>query len=527
MLLSVESIEKSYGSENLFSRISFTIHEGHKIALVGKNGAGKSTIMKIISGLEDADSGEVKISNGKKIAYLPQEIKSDDGRTGIEYIQDDVELLPHQFIPILDGLGVSQEIANKKLSDMSGGQQTKILLTRFLLEPADILLLDEPTNNLDIPSLLWLETFLAQLKKAMVIISHDIVFLDTVANRVFELKDGELNIERGTYSDYIDRKEKDFAKQKREYKIYMEKVAQLEGNIKDIQSKGDVIDDFEMSDNDKQSADHGKDRASSSQGRVSTIKNRIKRLDKIDKPFVEDPFTLNIEPRSLEGVNIRAEDLVAGYNDGLRVGPISFEIKHGDRMCFMGENGAGKSTVLKTIIGNISPIEGDVFVGEGVLFGDLLQHHERADRTMNATDFFIQETKTTNERAIHLLKRSGFSEQNLNQAIGGLSSGMRSRLLFAVFIALGTNVLILDEPTNHLDMEGVIALKELLKDYKGIVFIVSHNRWFLENLEIGVYYNVENGHIDRIKDFDIYIKNAHSRAESLIKKIKRVSHIFS
>lgn len=527
MLLSVQSIEKRYGAESLFSHLSFTIDEGHKVALVGKNGVGKSTIMKIIAGLESADSGDFFLSNNKKLSYLPQEVKSNDTRTGVEYIQDGIDLLAHQFVPVLEGLGLSEKVANQKLLDMSGGQQTKVLLTRFLLEPADILVLDEPTNNLDIPSLLWLETFLTASKKAMIIISHDLVFLDTVVNRVFELKDGKLNIERGTYSDYIDRKKKDFAKQKREYKAYMEKVAQLEGNIKSIQSKSESIDEFEAPDSDKQGASYVQDRASSSQGRVSTIKNRIGRLDKVDKPFEEDPFELEIEPSSLEGANIRAENLVAGHKEGLKVGPISFEFNPGDRICLMGMNGVGKSTLLQTIVGNIKAIEGEIIIGDGVLFGDLLQQHERADRTMKAVDFFINQTKSNTEKAIHLLKRSGFSEENLKQSIGGLSSGMRARLLFAVFVALGTNVLVLDEPTNHLDIEGVIALKDLLSRYKGAVILVSHNRWFLEDLEIGTFYNIENGKLERIKDFDLYIKSAHSRANDMIKKIKRVSHIFA
>jgi len=174
MFLSVQSLEKRYGDAVIFSDISFTLDEGHRVALVGKNGAGKSTIMKIIAGIEEQDSGSINITKGRKIAYLPQEIKSSDERTGIEYIQEGSDLKPHIYFPILDGLGISKEIAEQKLVDMSGGQQTKILLTKFLLNPSDILLMDEPTNNLDIPSLLWLENFLASSQKAMIIISHDL-----------------------------------------------------------------------------------------------------------------------------------------------------------------------------------------------------------------------------------------------------------------------------------------------------------------------------------------------------------------
>ncbi len=523
MLLSVQSLEKRYGSEVVFSDISFTLDEGHKVALVGKNGAGKSTIMKIISGGEEPEAGSVTVTGGRKIAYLQQEVKQSDERTGIEYIQDGIDLQPHQFFPILEGLGVPQKVAEQKLVDMSGGQQTKILLTRFLLEPSDILLLDEPTNNLDIPSLLWLERFLASSKKTMIIISHDLVFLNTVANRVFELKDGSLTVERGTYGDYIERKKKEFARQMKEYALYLQKVRQLEQAKRNLQSKGEKIDTIEASDSDKMAADAVRDRASAGQSGVKAIERRIQRLEKVEKPFEEDPFMLNIRARNTDGdIEITAKDVVAGYEDGVHIGPVSFTVKIGNRVCMMGMNGAGKSTLLKTITGVLKPLDGAVTVTDGVLFGDLMQQHERADRDEKSIDFFIHQTGSDHERGMHMLKQSGFTDQMIQQRIEGLSSGMRARLLFAVFMALGVNVLILDEPTNHLDIEAVAALKEMLKVYTGTVLLVSHNRWFLEEMKIDVFYDIADGSVQRIKDFDGYIAEANTRAERMVKRLKRV-----
>ena len=172
------------------------------------------------------------------------------------------------------------------------------------------------------------------------------------------------------------------------------------------------------------------------------------------------------------------EDLVFGYEGKKILGPGSFSIKPGERVCLMGMNGQGKSTILKTISGNIPPISGSLSVSEGIVFGDLMQQHERADRDSTAIDFFIQQTKRDTEHTLHLLKQAGFTEQSMHQKIEGLSSGMRARLLFAVFISLGVNVLLLDEPTNHLDMEGVRALKEMIRSIMGAVILVSHNRWF-------------------------------------------------
>ena len=170
----------------------------------------------------------------------------------------------------------------------------------------------------------------------------------------------------------------------------------------------------------------------------------------------------------------------------------------------------------------IPPLKGTVTRTDGIILGDLLQQHERADRGEKALDFFMEQTKSNFEEATHMLKRAGFAEQTMQQEIGGLSSGMRARLLFAVFITLGVNVLLLDEPTNHLDIEAVTALKEMLKTYTGIVLLVSHNRWFLEELDIGVCYEIAGGEMKRIKSFEAYVKSAQDRAKQMTTQLKRI-----
>ena len=462
------------------------------------------------------------ITSGRTLSYLPQEIADDDTRTGVAYIQDGTDLQPHQFFPILKGLGVSQETADQKLSVMSGGQQTKILLARFLLEPSDILLLDEPTNNLDIPALLWLEEFLASSKKAMIIISHDLTFLNTVTNRVFELKNGTLSIERGTYGDYLERKKKEFDRQMKEYLHYTEEVKRLEASSRAAEKQVEEGDALELSDSDKYIARAGMEKASASQRRGKMLKRRIKRMKEVEKPFEEEPFTLALEAKQGEGdIEIVLEEAVAGYKDGIAIGPLSLNIQTGDRLCLLGMNGEGKSTVLKTITGIIPPLKGTVTKTDGIILGDLLQQHERADRGEKALDFFMQQTERNFEEGMYMLKRAGFAEHTMQQEIGGLSSGMRARLLFAVFIALGVNVLLLDEPTNHLDMEAVTALKEMLKTYTGIVLLVSHNRWFLEELEIGTCYEIAEGAMKRIKSFEAYVKSARDRAKQMTTQLQR------
>ena len=525
MLLNATSLEKRYGSETLFTDVSFTIDEGHRIALVGRNGAGKSTLMKLLAGLEESDTGSVTVTNGRRLAYLPQETAPDDDRTGTGYITDGSGIRPHQFFPVLEGLGVPQSVAERPLNVMSGGERTKILLTRFLLEPSDILLLDEPTNNLDIPSLLWLESFLSSSKKAMVIISHDLVFLNRVANRVFELKDGSLAVERGTYGEYLERKKKEFARKMKEYKAYTAEVSRLEGNIASIRRKGERIDGTESSDADKRLAGARRDRASSGQKSTKTLERRIERMEEAEKPFREEPFTLTVEPEKTESpVEIEAEEVVAGYGDGPSVGPVSFRVKAPERFCFMGMNGAGKSTVLRTVIGAIPERSGAVSRTEGVRIGDLMQQHERLRGDAEVFDFFIGETGADAQRALHMLKRAGFTDGTMKRTVSGLSSGMRARLLFAVFSALKVNTLVLDEPTNHLDIEAVTALKDLLGSYTGIVLLVSHNRWFLEGLSVTSYYEIADGKMRRISDFDAYLKEVKAQADAMVKRLRRTLH---
>ena len=521
MLLSVQSLEKRYESGTVFSGVTFTLEEGHRIALVGKNGVGKSTILKIVAGMKNPDTGSVTVTKGKRIAHLPQEVRREDKRTGEEYLVE-ASLLPHQYIPVLEGLGVSQETVTQPLVHMSGGQQTKILLARFLLEPSDILLLDEPTNNLDIPSLLWLESFLASSKKAMIVISHDLVFLNKVANRVFELRDGGLTIERGTYGDYIERKKKEVARKMKEYRLYRQKIAQLEQVKQDLQEKGGKIDAKQSSDSDKQAADWRIDRASRGQKGVKVLKRRIERMEKVEKPVEDEPFVLKIPVRGKGDVEVKTTDLFVGYDDKKSVGPLTLTIKQGDKLCFMGQNGVGKSTLLKTLVGALDPVEGSVSMTEGVVFGDLMQQHERINARKPVLAFFTEQARCTEERGMHLLKQAGFTDQMVLQNVLDLSSGMRARLLFSIFVVQGVSVLVLDEPTNHLDIEGVAALKELLKEYTGSVLLVSHNRWFFEELQIDLFYKIEDGGVTRIQDFEGYVQEAQARAEVMVKRLRRV-----
>ncbi len=524
MILSINSIEKQYGTHTLFKNISLTVDEGHKVALVGRNGVGKSTLLKIIAGEVEQDSGTVQIAKGKTVSYLSQEIDINEKRTPIEFIQDfkDGDIPEHLIYMVFDGLGISQKDAAKSIEYLSGGQKTKILLTRLLLGKADLFLFDEPTNNLDVPSLIWLEKFLSQSKKSMIIVSHDITFLNNVANRVFELEDGVCSESRGTYKDYLERKEKEIRRKTEEYKLQQLEIQKLEGKIVDAGSNKKEVEQFKAKDKDKFASGFKAQKAESSMGNIRSVKRKLEKMERVEKPFEDDEFAIEIFPKNMDSdLSIEIDELLAGYKDGISVGPFSLSLKLGSKICIMGMNGSGKTTLLKTITGEKKPISGSIDITKGITFGDFMQQHERVNRDKTVIDFFMKETKLTDERAYNILKKFGISEETFNQKTGGLSAGTRARLLFAVISALGVNVLILDEPTNHLDIEAVEALKELLKVYPGIVILVSHNRWFLENIKINNFYEVTEGKVEKISDMEVYLKESEKRANLIINRLKR------
>ena len=525
MLLEFSKVSKSFGDHTLFTNISFRIDEGHKVALVGANGAGKSTMLKMIAGIEESDAGTITISKGRNVAYLPQEVDLNSDMDGLSYIQDSAEgpFQEHMIYAILSGLGIDQNKLSQPLNSMSGGQQTKILLTKLLLEKSNILLLDEPTNNLDISSILWLEKYLSTVKKALLVVSHDIYFLNKVADRFIEIDKQAMtiNTNRGSYIDYIERKIKEDARQLGEYKRQTKQLDNLREKIKDTKDSFDSTQSkVQNKDNDKIARGARADTASSSMKEVRKLEKQLSRIDRIDKPFDEEEFSMAMHPKNTEDSDIELEDVMTGYTD-FPVGPVDLNIPYGHRVCLIGPNGSGKSTLLKTITKDLKAEKGSVKIGEGVVFGDMMQRHERADRDKTVSELFAQETRASNEKIFHMLSKYGIPQHLAEHKVGALSAGTRARILFAIFAVLGVNVLVLDEPTNHLDMEAIEALVRLLEEYTGTVILVSHNRWFVEKIKVDKWYEVSAGEISEIEDFTSHIKNSARQAESMLKKLAR------
>ena len=505
--------------------LRLAVDEKQKIALVGKNGAGKSTFLKIIANIIDEYEGEVKLTNNRTIAYLPQDVPFDTHTSGLEYIQEGMDTPPHIVAQVLTGLGVPNDVVKRPFIEMSGGQRSKVLLTKFLLQKTDILLLDEPTNNLDIQSIIWLENFLKASSKAMIIISHDITFINNVTNKVAEItQEGTLQTSRGTYGDYLERQEKEFAKQRAEYKKYQVKKLQIEQQIDSIQDKAQLIKEYTKRDNDKMAGDRKKGGAEKGMQEVQVLRSKLDQLTKEELPVEIEPLTITMNPTIEENIIIEAEEVIAGREGGITIGPLSFFLKPGSRICIMGENGSGKSTLLNTILGTKKLISGNIQVGSQVIFGDVMQEHNRTFVDESLLTFFMSETKANETEAHNTLQKYGIAYDTFNDSVKNLSTGTRARLLFAIFSLTHPNTLILDEPTNHLDIESVRALKLFLKEFKGIVILVSHNRWFIDSMHIDTFYEVYNGAVKKIEDFHTFVEVSQKRSLKMVRDLKRLLH---
>jgi len=556
-MIKAEKLQKNYGSLSVLSDVSFSLERGQKVALVGQNGTGKTTLLKIVAGLEEVDGGTIDILQGVCIGYLPQDTNFSGNETisvylrriaGVDVLEQEIEELSTQLgIPakakryevvheqyerlngyafdrrmevMLLGFGFEKIDLGHKLSDLSSGQKSKLALAGILLKGVDLLLLDEPTNNLDLPALIWLEDFLQKTEAACIVVSHDRRFLDRVVKKIFELDwhTHTLNITGGTYSDYLEMVAKRVARQKEDYRLQQDEIMRLNERAREKRADADRGSRWVGTDNDKFLRGFKRDKAGKSSRTAKTIEKRVEQMDKVERPVERNPFEIPLEATVSPGLlNVRLVDVVAGYPDGFKIGPISFEAQYGDRVGIMGLNGTGKSTLLKTITGQLPSLNGKVEIGSGIRIGSMMQEHETLPREHTLLEFMMERAHLNHQESHAKLAKFGFNERQVKLPISTLSPGGRARLLLAFFSAQSVNMLVLDEPTNHLDLEALEALEETLKTYQGIVLLVSHDRYFLEKASLNTVYVLSEGTLTRIPDYKTYIAFAEEKAQKLLR----------
>jgi ATPase subunit of ABC transporter with duplicated ATPase domains len=394
------------------------------------------------------------------------------------------------------------------MSALSSGQKNKVFMAGLLLRDPDVLLLDEPTNNLDLESLAWLEDFLAHSKCACVIVSHDRLFLDRLVRRVLEIdaRTRTLSVVNGRYSDYLERARLERERQMADYEAQQDEIKRLTQSARDKREKAERGAKNNPTDNDKYLAAFKRERSQKSAQTARIIESRIEKMDLVEKPFEKEAFRINIQPTKAGGNrDIELRNVIAGYNEStFRIGPISLHMHFGDRIVIIGPNGSGKSTLLKTMSGKLPTLAGEVSVGGGLTIGDFMQEHENLPREEPIKKYLVENGPMTEQEAYALGAKYGF-KKTMDSRIEALSPGGRARLLFALFSARNSNVLVLDEPTNHLDLEALSALEESVESYPGTIILVSHDRYFLKKFRSTDVYRLDEGKLIPEKSVEDYL----------------------
>jgi len=515
-MFQIKNISKEYGTNQILNDVSFTLDKKEKIAVVGKNGSGKSTLLKILAGIEEKDSGEMKIPNGSTIAYLPQVIEvKDNNKTPRDYINENPKKATDFEIKKLTKVfKLEEKILDKPIIKLSGGQKTKVAIISILLTNAEFILLDEPTNNLDIATVLWMEDFIKKSNSSFIIVSHDRKFLDNVSNKVIEItEEGTINIEKGSYTQYLERQKQKRDRQKDIYENQQSEIGRLEKTINEKKKSAAKGAKYKGTDNDKLVRNFKREQAKGSAKEAKRIEKRIDQMDEIDKPKNERPLEINITNLWSGGnETISARDLVVGI-ENFKAGPFNFDIKYGDKICFVGSNGIGKTTLLKTILGK-EPISGEISVGSAVSFGNITQEHENLPEEKTLIEFIKDQTEIEQHLIYNLLKKFNFREDQFKKKIETLSPGEKTRLILALFSEQAINTIVLDEPSNHLDMDALSAIEEAISSYEGTVIIVSHDRYLIEKIKPNKIYEVTKDKLISIVDYDEYLKNLNHNLQN-------------
>lgn len=530
MLLNVSHIYKSFGEDNIITDATFTVDEHSKVAIVGNNGTGKSTLLKIIIGDLPADEGEVTLKKDATFGYLAQyqedhygtnildtvlnaredllsmekrlaemeELMSSVSPDEMASFMDNYHKLQHQFdlkggytfrseaIGILKGLGFSENEFNKSMTELSGGQKTRVSLGRLLASSPDLLLLDEPINHLDLNSIVWLEGYLSSYKGAVVIVAHDRYFLDKIVDHVVDLSYGKTNVYTGNYSAFVE--------QKAIYQLSYERS--YEKQQKEIEHQKAVIDKLQSFNREKS---------------IKRAESRKKLLDKMEVMDAPDKdregmrLTLEIEKESGKDV-LEFSHVTKSYPDKNIFTDLSFEVHKGDRIAILGDNGTGKTTILKCINGLTDFESGEIRFGANVTVGYYDQ--EQQGLTENNTVFselhdsypFLTETKVRNTLAAFM-----FTEDDVFKRISELSGGERGRVSLAKLMLSKSNFLILDEPTNHLDMDSKERLEDALNDYDGTLLYVSHDRYFVNRTANIILELTDGKFVKYLGNYDDYL----------------------
>ena len=529
IILQGNKIERSFSGDVLFDNINIQVDEKDRIALVGRNGAGKSTLLKILVGEEAPTSGEINTKRDLSLSYLAQDSRFESENTifdemlhvfddvrsmesrlrkmemqmaeltgdAFDKLMSDYDRLSEEFRvkggftyeaeikAILNGFKFDESMWQMKISELSGGQNTRLALAKMLLEKPELLVLDEPTNHLDIETIAWLENYLVNYQGALIIVSHDRYFLDKVATVTLDLTKHSLDRYVGNYSKFMDLKAEKLALEAKNYEKQAKEIAKLEDFV-----QRNLV------------------RASTTK-RAQARRKQLEKMERLDKPLSgQKSANMTFHADKVSGnVVLTVTDAAIGYDDQILSEPINIDVKKFDAIAIVGPNGIGKSTLIKSIVGQIPFIKGTSTYGANVEVGYYDQTQLNLTRTNTVLDELWNDFSTTPE--VEIRNRLGaflFSGDDVKKSVSMLSGGERARLLLAKLSMQNNNFLILDEPTNHLDIDSKEVLEDALIDFDGTLLFVSHDRYFINRVATKVLEISEEGSTLYLGDYDYYLE---------------------
>ena len=533
-MLRVNQVKKSFGIDTLFHSITFTVQDGERVGLVGPNGCGKTTLMRIITGQEKADAGSVHtVPADLRVGYLAQGMAFDPGDTlgaVITRLEGDIPALSNRLealaqdyhrlaedaalqseydhilaqieqaaenagkaAAVLSALGLSELPPELLVSSLSGGQKTRLALAEVLLSNPRLLLLDEPTNHLDLDMLSWLEDWLLAFPGAVLVVSHDRAFLDRVATSILEMDTVSRTGKRyeGNYTAYLEQKLAERERQWQAYSDQQAEIARLRGSASHVRSLSKFRKGGKADTGDKFARGFFANRGLETMRRAKQIEQRIDRLmneDHIDKPGRTWQIKMEFDDVPSSGrVVVAFEDLSVGYGDNVLLSDLNQTIRYGDRVALVGRNGAGKTTLLRAIAGKIPALHGAVRLGSNVRAGYMTQEHEHLDPEMNALQTIQSILLKPETEARAFLSMYLFRGDDVFLPVGKLSYGERARLALACLVAQGCNLLLLDEPVNHLDIPSRARFEQAMESFEGTCLAVVHDRYFIEGFATTIW----------------------------------------
>lgn len=525
MQLVVDKIAKAFGIHEIFKNVSFMVEKGEHIGLVGVNGSGKTTLLRCLLEPEWADSGTIKYESGISIGYVQQgftdiqgtiwefmmascteiislrkkllQLETDSAKLNGEELDICLEeysriLKRYEFIDgynyenrikrVLIGLGYTEPWWQQDAAALSGGQKTRLMLAAALVRNPDFMILDEPTNHLDIFMTQWLEKYLQEFKGGLLVVSHDRAFLDNVTVRILEMEGGRLQSFKGNYSRYLEQKAVQNATLTAAYNAQQDYIARTEAYIRRF--KAGI-------------------KSKMARGRQS----QLDRLERIEAPVHNEEFALHL-PSAAECAErvLIMEDLTIGYETKVLAESINLTIRRGEKVALLGANGTGKTTLLKTILGELQPLKGRAKIGNRVQIGYFSQSYERLNPAQTLLENFVIEYGFTEEHTRSMLGGMLFHGDDVFKKISELSGGQKARLVLLKLVLDGANCLVLDEPTNHLDIMARETVEAALETFDGTVLVVSHDRYFVNEIATRIW-EIDNQDIKDYKgNYDFYLE---------------------